>query len=572
MSITFSKLKWKNFLSTGNVFTEINLKKSNTTLIVGENGSGKSTMLDALSFALYGKPFRKINKPQLMNTINNKSMVVEVEFESGKKQYKIVRGMKPSVFEIYQDSILINQNAEMKEYQETLEKHILKLNHKSFSQIVILGSASFTPFMQLPAAHRREVIEDLLDIQIFSTMNTLLKGKMQRTKEELAVMDMNIALAEQKMDMHKANIQNLKTNNEELIASYNEKIEIERSAYDKLLNEHRIIDKHINELDESISDKDKNSSKLRKIQQLNDSLIEKKMRIAKDISFYHDNDNCPTCKQELENEFKTTKIDDKNKQLQEIDEALTKLEEEKTVTSTRESEINQIQQLINTSTKQALEIYQKMNICQATIQSLETNILQIKNQSKKIEEDATILEALSTEIDEKIQLKNEIAEKRNLQEIAASILKDNGIKTKIIKQYIPIMNKLINKYLASMDFFVNFELNENFEEKIKSRYRDEFSYESFSEGEKLRIDLALLFTWRAIAKLRNSASTNLLIMDEIFDSSLDNSGTEEFLKILQSFTQDTNVFVISHKGDSLYDKFHSVIKFEKKKNFSKIAA
>ena len=296
------------------------------------------------------------------------------------------------------------------------------------------------------------------------------------------------------------------------------------------------------------------------------------MRIAKDISFYHDNDNCPTCKQELENEFKTTKIDDKNKQLQEIDEALTKLEEEKTVTSTRESEINQIQQLINTSTKQALEIYQKMNICQATIQSLETNILQIKNQSKKIEEDATVLEALSTEIDEKIQLKNEIAEKRNLQEIAASILKDNGIKTKIIKQYIPIMNKLINKYLASMDFFVNFELNENFEEKIKSRYRDEFSYESFSEGEKLRIDLALLFTWRAIAKLRNSASTNLLIMDEIFDSSLDNSGTEEFLKILQSFTQDTNVFVISHKGDSLYDKFHSVIKFEKKKNFSKIAA
>jgi len=572
MSITFSKLKWKNFLSTGNIFTEINLKKNSTTLIVGENGSGKSTMLDALSFALYGKPFRKINKPQLMNTINNKNMVVEVEFESGKKQYKIIRGMKPSVFEIYQDNVMINQNAEMKEYQETLEKHILKLNHKSFSQIVILGSASFTPFMQLPAAHRREVIEDLLDIQIFSTMNTLLKGKMQQTKEELTLMDMQIALSEQKMDMHKLNIQNLKNNNEELIVSYSEKIEIEQENYQKLSDQHQELSDKTNELIETISDKDKNSSRLRKIQQLNDNLLDKKIKIAKDISFYHDNDNCPTCKQNLHVDFKTNKIDEKNSQVTEIDEALLKLEEERKSALVRETEINQIQDQINLISRQVLDIYQKMNICKATIQSLETNIIQIKNQSKKIEEDASVLEQLNDEISAKIQQKNEMAEKRNLQEIAATILKDNGIKTKIIKQYIPIMNKLINKYLASMDFFVNFELNENFEEKIKSRYRDEFSYESFSEGEKLRIDLALLFTWRAIAKLRNSASTNLLIMDEIFDSSLDNSGTEEFLKILQTFSSDTNIFVISHKGDSLYDKFHSVIKFEKKKNFSKIAA
>ncbi len=572
MSITFSKLRWKNFLSTGNVFTEINLRKSNTTLIVGENGSGKSTMLDALSFALYGKPFRKINKPQLMNTINNKNMMVEVEFESGKKQYKIIRGMKPTVFEIYQDNVMINQNAEMKEYQETLEKHILKLNHKSFSQIVILGSASFTPFMQLPAAHRREVIEDLLDIQIFSTMNTLLKGKMQQTKEELAMMDMHIALSEQKMDMHKLNIQNLKNNNEELIVSYNEKIQIEQENYQKLSVQHQELSDKVNQFIETISDKDKNSSRLRKIQQLNDNLLDKKIKIVKDISFYHDNDNCPTCKQNLQVEFKTHKIDEKNVQVIEIDEALLKLEEERKTALEREAEISQIQDQINVISRQVLDLYQKMNICKATIQSLETNIIQIKNQSKKIEEDASVLEELSSDISAKIQQKNEIAEKKSLQEIAASILKDNGIKTKIIKQYIPIMNKLINKYLASMDFFVNFELNENFEEKIKSRYRDEFSYESFSEGEKLRIDLALLFTWRAIAKLRNSASTNLLIMDEIFDSSLDNSGTEEFLKILQTFTNDTNVFVISHKGDSLYDKFHSVIKFEKKKNFSKIAA
>jgi len=572
MSITFSKLKWKNFLSTGNVFTEINLKKSNTTLIVGENGSGKSTMLDALSFALYGKPFRKINKPQLMNTINNKNMMVEVEFESSGKQYKIVRGIKPTVFEIYQDGTLVNQNAEMKEYQETLEKHILKLNHKSFSQIVILGSASFTPFMQLPAAHRREVIEDLLDIQIFSTMNTLLKGKIQQTKEELAMMDMQIALSEQKMDMHKLNIQNLKNNNEELIESYNEKISIEQDTYSKLSIEHQTLTDEINRLNETIVDKDKNFSRLRKIQQLYDNLTDKKIKLANDISFYHDNDNCPTCKQNLQVEFKSHKIDEKNEQVNEIDQAFIKLDEERESALARETEINQTQEQINSLTKQVTDMFQKMNICKATIQSLETNIIHIKNQSKKIEEDASVLEELSNEINAKIQQKNEIAEKKTLQDIAASILKDNGIKTKIIKQYIPIMNKLINKYLASMDFFVNFELNENFEEKIKSRYRDEFSYESFSEGEKLRIDLALLFTWRAIAKLRNSASTNLLIMDEIFDSSLDNSGTDEFLKILQSFTNDTNIFVISHKGDSLYDKFHSVIKFEKKKNFSKIAA
>jgi DNA repair exonuclease SbcCD ATPase subunit len=572
MSIVFSKLRWKNFLSTGNVFTEIDLKKSNTTLIVGENGAGKSTILDALSFALYGKPFRKINKPQLLNSINNKSLIVEVEFETGKKQYRIIRGMKPNLFEIFQDNVLINQNAETKEYQETLEKHILKLNHKSFSQIVILGSASFTPFMQLPAAHRREVIEDLLDIQIFSTMNTLLKGKMQQTKEELMTLDMNIALTEQKIDLHKANLQNLRTNNLELISSYQEKIDIEQAEHDKLVVEQKNLTEKMDELVKTITDKEKNTSRLRKIQQLNDNLIEKKLKIANDISFYHDNDNCPTCKQELQVDFKLSKMDDKNKQLVEIDEAILKLEDEKKVALAREAEIHQVENEVSTYLRHVVGLTQKINICQATIQSLKNNIMHVEKQSKKIEEDASVLDTLNEELKDHITSKNELAEHRNLQEIASIVLKDNGIKTKIIKQYIPIMNKLINKYLASMDFFVNFELNESFEEKIKSRYRDEFSYESFSEGEKLRIDLALLFTWRAIAKLRNSASTNLLIMDEIFDSSLDNSGTEEFLKILQTFTQDTNVFVISHKGDSLYDKFHSVIKFEKKKNFSKIAA
>lgn len=570
--IKFKNISWKNFLSTGNTFTRVNLCKSNTTLIIGENGAGKSTILDAISFVLYGKPFRKINKPQLLNSINNKNLLVEIEFEVNNKNYKVIRGIKPNVFEIYQDTTLLNQNAEAKEYQETLEKHILKLNQKSFSQIVILGSASFTPFMQLPAAHRREVIEDLLDIQIFSTMNTLLKGKMQQTKEELLSLDMNIALTEQKIELYRANIQNLTTNNQELITSYQEKIDIEQVQNDKLIIEQKQFTEKMNALVETISDKEKNNSRIRKIEQLNDNLADKKLKIINDISFYHDNDNCPTCKQILQVDFKFTKVDDKNKQLAEIDQAILKLEEERNLAVIRESEIAQIEKQIDSHLKYIINLTQKINICQATIQSLRTNILHVETQSKKIEQDASVLEELSLLLKTYIQSKNELTEHKNLQDIASLILKDNGIKTKIIKQYIPVMNKLINKYLASMDFFVNFELNEAFEEKIKSRYRDEFSYESFSEGEKLRIDLALLFTWRAIAKLRNSASTNLLIMDEIFDSSLDNSGTEEFLKILSTLTQDTNVFVISHKGDTLYDKFHSIIKFEKKKNFSKIAA
>jgi DNA repair exonuclease SbcCD ATPase subunit len=570
--IKFKNISWKNFLSTGNTFTRVDLCKNKTTLIVGENGAGKSTILDAISFVLYGKPFRKINKPQLLNSINNKNLLVEIEFEVNNKNYKVVRGIKPNVFEIYQDTTLLNQNAEAKEYQETLEKHILKLNQKSFSQIVILGSASFTPFMQLPAAHRREVIEDLLDIQIFSTMNTLLKGKMQQTKEELLSLDMNIALTEQKIELHRANIQNLTTNNQELITSYQEKIDIEQVQNDKLMVEQKEFTEKMNALVETIFDKEKNNSRIRKIQQLNDNLADKKLKIINDISFYHDNDNCPTCKQILQVDFKFTKVDDKNKQLAEIDQAILKLEEERNLAMIRESEIAQIEKQIDSHLKHIINLTQKINICQATIQSLRTNILHVETQSKKIEQDASVLEELSLLLKTYIQSKNELTEHKNLQDIASLILKDNGIKTKIIKQYIPVMNKLINKYLASMDFFVNFELNEAFEEKIKSRYRDEFSYDSFSEGEKLRIDLALLFTWRAIAKLRNSASTNLLIMDEIFDSSLDNSGTEEFLKILSTLTQDTNVFVISHKGDTLYDKFHSIIKFEKKKNFSKIAA
>ena len=569
--ILFRKLRWKNFLSTGNTFTEIDLNRSKSTLIVGENGAGKSTILDALSFSLYGKPFRKINKPQLMNSINNKNMVVEVEFEIGKHQYKIARGMKPNLFEVYQNGNLVNQNAEMKEYQEMLEKQILKLNHKSFSQIVILGSASFTPFMQLPAAHRREVIEDLLDIEIFSTMNILLKGKVLQNKEQIIDADVEIKLAQQKIDLYRQNVEKLKQNNDELIADYRVKIDQAQQDFYKWVGLQRSSQNENTGLREKITDESKITTKLKKLDELSYKFTDKQKKIEKEISFYHDNDNCPTCKQELQVDFKQSKVDTRHFQLQELNDALQKLKEEKKVCYARIDEIQEVNRQISANLDGIDEYIHQIRMCENTINAYTNNIKTIESQTSKNDVNAIEFEQLNDSLEKSIDKKNKLADYKNTLDLAASLLKDTGIKTKIIKQYVPVMNKLINKYLASMDFFVNFELNENFEEKIKSRYRDEFSYDSFSEGEKLRIDLALLFTWRAIAKLRNSASTNLLIMDEIFDSSLDNSGTEEFLKILNTLTQDTNVFIISHKGDSLYDKFHSVIKFEKHKNFSRIA-
>ena len=570
--INFKKLRWKNFLSTGNTFTEINLAKSKTTLIVGENGAGKSTILDAISFALYGKPFRKINKPQLLNSINSKNLLVELEFDIGRHSYKIVRGMKPNVFEVFQSGSLINQNAESKEYQEHLEKYILKLNHKSFSQIVILGSASFTPFMQLPAAHRREVIEDLLDIQIFSTMNVLLKGKIQKNKDELISSDMEIRLIDQKIELYKQNIQTLKQNNDDLINDHKEKIELANQQITKYTALSKELEEDISKLYEQISDESKISSKHKKLDLLNVQMNDKLNRLKNEVGFYHDNDNCPTCKQDLQVEFKQHKVLSYNESIKELEEGIQKLHEERDKVYQRMEEIQIINDKIKKLNEMRTEYSYQIRMAQSNVASHTNTIQSIETQTSKLNVDDKELETLTLQLNANIEKKNSLIEQKNVFDIAANLLKDSGIKTKIIKQYIPVMNKLINKYLASMDFFVNFELNENFEEKIKSRFRDEFSYESFSEGEKLRIDLALLFTWRAISKLRNSASTNLLIMDEIFDSSLDNSGTEEFLKILQSLAADTNVFIISHKGDALYDKFHSVIKFEKHKNFSRIAA
>ena len=570
--IIFKKIRWKNFLSTGNIFTEVDFTRNKSTLIVGENGAGKSTILDALCFTLYGRPFRKVNKGQLVNTINRKDCVVELEFSVNNKDYKIIRGIKPNVFEIYQDETMLNQNAEAREYQEIFERNILKLNFKSFSQIVILGSASFVPFMQLPSAHRREVIEDLLDIQIFSTMNTLLKDKVTENKTDLQETEFGMRSTADKIEVYKKHVQSLKQNNQDVIDQKQAKINEFNARTTELLELVTHETNVVKQLQDSISDKDQLKQEEEDLRTLKRKLHEKYVKYNKEIEFFQSHDDCPTCKQGISHDFKETTILQTQTSMQEIDTASGKLQYKYGSIVKKLEAVEETITKISEHQKLITEYNVEVNTNAKFVNSLAEEITNLQTNNAQIDEGT---EEINTQ---KLALKQLIADKENLLsdrqvlDVAGLLLKDSGIKTKIIKQYIPIINKLVNKYLASMDFFVNFELNENFEETIKSRFRDEFSYDSFSEGEKMRIDLALLFTWRAVAKLRNSISTNLLIMDEVFDSSLDNTGTDEFLKIIQSLVADTNVFIISHKGDQLYDKFHSVIKFEKHKNFSRMAA
>lgn len=569
--IIFEKVRWKNFLSTGNAFTEINLTRNKSTLIIGENGAGKSTILDALSFGLYGRPFRKVNKPQLLNTINQKGLEVEVEFRIGKRQYLIKRGIKPAMFEIYQDGKLLNQDAESKEYQEMFERNILKLNHKSFNQIVVLGSASFVPFMQLPAAHRREVIEDLLDIQIFSTMNVLLRDKVQVNKNDIQQVDFDMKLIAEKIEMHKKHLLALKQNNDEIINQKKDKIvELEKEIAQAKITIAR-YDKLITDASNNIKDQDKVNAKYEQVLDLKKKLDIKHDKIQKEIEFFRDHSDCPTCRQGIDDVHKKQIVSNDNDQLLEVQKAIDKLNDDINWYIERIREIKDVNQKITEYNREVSNSNVQINTLTNFVNGLNDEISNLKKDKTVTEDNSEELKNLKQQLKELVSKKEELVDDKMVLDVASMLLKDSGIKTKIIKQYVPIMNKLINKYLASMDFFVNFELNENFEERIRSRYRDDFSYESFSEGEKMRIDLSLLFTWRAIAKLRNSASTNLLIMDEVFDSSLDHNGTDEFLKILSTLTTDTNVFIISHKGDTLFDKFEHIIKFEKHKNFSRIA-
>ena len=568
--IFFKTIRWKNFLSTGNSFTELELCKNNTTLIVGENGAGKSTMLDALSFVLYNKPFRKINKPQLLNSINKKDLVVEIEFDIGTHKYRVVRGLKPSVFEVHQNNKMISQDADNRDYQDVLEKQILKLNHKSFCQVVVLGSASFVPFMQLTAQNRRDVIEDLLDIQIFSTMNSLLKDKINTNNTKLVETEYHYDLTSEKIKMQHAHIIAMQKNSEEQI----EKLKKELNSYtDRIDSEKNYIDEletEITKLQTEIEDQDAVNRKYKKLQTLEVQLNEKISKLRSDIDFFTSHDNCPTCKQSIDTEFKCDTVDTKSAQIQDTNEGIELLKNE---INTIQNRIEEIAAISSKMTSLNIDKITRSNSISGLIQQCKKIAKDIQEQQDKSDDfimNDDKMKELEDLLDKQRDVKSELLKDKDAFNIASLILKDNGIKARIIKQYVPVINKLINKYLAAMDFFVNFELDENFNETIKSRFRDEFSYASFSEGEKMRINLAILFTWRAIAKLRNSASTNLLIMDEVLDGSLDSNGTDEFLKILNNLTQDTNTFIISHKTDQIGDKFANVIRFAKFKNFSQI--
>jgi DNA repair exonuclease SbcCD ATPase subunit len=568
--IIFEKLRFKNLLSTGNFFTEIQLNRSPNTLIVGQNGSGKSTFLDALCFGLFGKPFRKINKPQLINSINGKDCVVEIELSIGNKKYKIVRGIKPNIFEIYCDGVLVNQDAKVKDYQEHLEKIILKLNYKSFTQVVILGSASFVPFMQLSPSDRRVIIEDLLDIEIFSSMNLLVKQKLVELKDSIGDSKTKMELLAEKIQMQKDNIELHKKNNDEEIIKKRQEIGTNEKLIEKLTSDMVLIQKHILNLTQSIADEKQVQTKSSKLIQLETKLETKYKRLEKDIEFYADNDNCPTCKQGLEEHFKHSKIEEHESAKTEVKNGIDELNLEIQKVNDRLNEIIQVQNKISEHNLELAKHNATVTSINKYIKKLNEEISELEGKKSTLG-DNEYLQQLKTELATVVDEHKEHINSRHYYEYASSLLKDSGIKTKIIKQYLPIMNKLINKYLTSMNFFVNFNINESFEETIKSRFRDDFSYYNFSEGEKFRIDVALLLTWRQIARMKNSVNTNLLILDEVFDSSLDTGGTDEFMRLIYDLGHDTNVFVISHKGDQLFDKFRSVIRFQKKNNFSEIA-
>jgi DNA repair exonuclease SbcCD ATPase subunit len=569
--IIFEKIRFKNFLSYGNTWTEINLNEAKDTLIVGENGAGKSTFLDALSYGLYMKPFRKINNPQLVNSINKKHLAVEVEFRVGSNSFKVCRGHAPRMFEVYQNGVLLNQDSHTKDYQRILEQSILKMSYKSFTQIVVLGSRNFTPFMQLSTADRRVVIEDLLDIQIFSTMASLLKDRVSENKNVLQKLDYDIHLLEEKILHIEKYIEKQREAKNEDAADIQNVIEGKTADLETLQNASMKLQHQVNELLSEVKDEQAVQARSDKYLQLEKQITDKVRALKKKQSFYETNDHCPTCEQDIDNEFKAKETTAIQGSVDESEEGLARLESEltelsATLVSYRQTnqEISKLQEQISIANSKGVGIREFITELEAHVKDIKDNNqedAQANGEQDKLQEE---LETCKTQ-------RVDLRRNQVVLNTATTLLRDTGIKARIIKQYVPVMNKLINKYLAAMEFFVDFNLDDNFKETIRSRHRDEFSYASFSEGEKMRIDLALLFTWRAIAKLKNSASTNLLIMDEIFDSSLDAGGTDEFLKIIKELTSDTNIIIISHKTDQLLDKFTNVIRFEKTKNFSRVA-
>jgi DNA repair exonuclease SbcCD ATPase subunit len=567
--IKFHKVRYKNFLSTGDKFTEIDLSRKKTSLIIGANGSGKSTLLDALTFGLFGRAFRKVPKTALINSINQKHTVVEVEFAIGRQKYRVMRAIKPNKFEIYLNGKMLHQDASVRDYQAILEQQILRLNYKTFTQVVVLGSSSFTPFMQLNTIERRNIIEDILDIQIFTVMNDILKQRYATLRHQLNEIKTNIKIGESKIQSQEDSMRRLEENRDEMIDKFRTDIENHESLNDDCGEAIRIFLEKVENHQIKIKDEDTIRTSLQKMLSDERHFETQKRKFIKELEFYEKNDECPTCKQDIETEHKEHICTDTGKSIVDIDKKLSERSATIVEINVKLGEISKVQQKISGLQYEIQQEQVKLNANETYIRKLESKITDLEEQ-EHTEEDTVKLEKYRKAYKQLERMEREHIDTRHYYDLAELLLKDSGIKTKIIRQYLPIMNKLINKYLASMEFFVQFELDEHFNEQIKSRYRDAFTYSSFSEGEKMRIDLALLFTWRSIAKLKNSVNTNLLILDEVFDSSLDEGGTDEFLKILQTLGDDTNTFIISHKGDSMNEKFNNIIEFEKTQNFSSI--
>ena len=554
--INFTTIKWKNFLSTGNAWTEIDFERSPSTLIIGENGSGKSTLLDALTFALFNKPFRNVAKPQLINTINGKNCLVEISFSIGSKNYTIRRGLQPRVFDITVNGEQIDKNANIRDFQKYLEESILKLNYKSFTQIVMLGSASFTPFMQLHLGARREIIEDILDISIFTSMNKVLKDKLADLENKVRIIEGEIDVAKQKAAIQEQYIQTLEDDKSTKVNEIQETIKETNEQIETATNAAGIITKE----KEALGNVEEKKRQLETYRTKFEGQIQKHRR---DLDFFHNTDECPTCQQGIEHDHKEIMTQRDEEKISELEKALQEL-------NTQYSDIDILVNKKLELDSQIMDANNEVITQQRILQRLQLELNDTETKTGNITEEKTKLKTLAKDALGKTKDRTELSETGHYYDVAKSMLQDTGIKTKIIKAYLPIINKLVNKYLQAMDFFVQFDLDETFKETIKSRHRDKFSYASFSEGEKQRIDLALVFTWRTIAKMKNSASTNLLLLDEVFDSSLDVNGTEYVMNLLNTIGDDTNVFVISHKGDQLFDKFRSVIRFEKRQNYSVI--
>ena len=567
--ILFEKIRWKNFLSTGNQYSEISFTEDNTTLIIGTNGTGKSTVLDALTFSLFGRPFRKINKPQLINTVNEKDCKVEVEFSIGSVDWKVVRGIRPNIFEIWKDGKVLDQFSNVVDQQKWLEQNVLKMNYKSFTQIVILGSSTFVPFMQLPAAHRREVIEDLLDIKIFSSMSMLIKEKIRQQKEEVKVLNLKKESLNEKVVMQKDFIEELDNRSNENINKNKDKVTKLLQESDNYLMENQKTEKEVETLTEDQEKVTGATEKLRTLGGLKGKISNKVATITKEHKFFTDNVTCPTCTQPIQEEFRINKIDDAQTKAKELQSGYKELEEAIKNEEERERHFTNISKEITKLTHGISKNNTKITGCQRQIRDLESEIQTITDRlaNRNTEHDklATFQDNLTTTYDELSSKKDTI----NYYDFSYSLLRDGGVKSKIIKKYLPLINQQVNRYLQMMDFYINFTLDEEFNETVQSPIHEDFSYASFSEGEKMRIDLALLFTWREVARMKNSVNTNLLIMDEVFDSSLDGFGTEEFLKIIRFVIKDANIFVISHKV-GMEDKFANCIKFEKIKGFSRM--